>query len=84
MDINIKLSDALLGANKNVSTLDGEIELKIPAGTNSGSILRVRGKGVPEGGNRRGDLYVRVTVKLPERLSKEAKRLIEELKKEGI
>ena len=41
-------------------------------------------KGVPQGGNRRGDLYVRVTVKLPEKLSKEAKKLVEDLKKEGI
>ncbi len=84
MDINIKLSDALLGATKNVSTLDGEIELKIPSGTDHGSILRVKGKGVPQGNSRRGDLYVRINVKLPEKLSKEAKRLVEDLKKEGI
>ncbi len=84
MDISIKLSDALLGTIKNVTTLDGEIELKIPTGTNSGTILRVKGKGVPQGNNRRGDLYVRITVKLPEKLSKEAKKLIEDLKKEGI
>ncbi len=84
MDISIKLSDALLGAIKNVPTLDGEIELKIPTGTNSGTVLRVKGRGVPQGGSRRGDLYVRITVKLPERLSKEARKLIEDLKKEGI
>ena len=84
MDLNIKLSDALLGATKNIQILDGTIELKIPAGTNSGTILRVKGKGVPQGGNRRGDLYVRITVNIPEKLSKEAKKLIEELKKEGI
>ncbi len=84
MDLSIKLSEALLGANKAVTTLDGEIEVKIPAGTNTGAILRIKGKGVPQGNGHRGDLYIRINVKLPDKLSKEAKKLIEELKKEGI
>lgn len=84
MDLSIKLSEALLGVNKAVTTLDGEIEVKIPAGTNTGAILRIKGKGVPQGNNHRGDLYIRINVKLPDKLSKEAKKLIEELKKEGI
>ncbi|MEK7194127.1 MAG: DnaJ C-terminal domain-containing protein [Patescibacteria group bacterium] len=84
MDLNIKLSEALLGAEHRIGTLDGEITLKIPSGTNSGVILRVKGKGVPTGPERRGDLYVRIKVTLPEKLSKEAKRLVEELKKQGI
>lgn len=84
MELPIKLSDALLGATKKVTTLDGDIELKIPSGTNSGTILRVKGKGVPQGGNRRGDLYARITVKIPEKLSKDARKLVEGLKQEGI
>ena len=84
MDLGILLTEALLGAEKQLATLDGSISLKVPAGTNTGAILRVKGKGVPQGGNRRGDLYVRITVRLPEKLSKEQKRLVEELKKEGI
>lgn len=84
MDLQIKLSEALLGAEHKIATLDGDLTLKIPAGTNSGTILRVKGKGVPTGPSRRGDLYVRVKVQIPEKLSKEAKKLIEELKKEGI
>jgi len=84
MDMSIKLSEALLGANRAVSTLDGEIEVKIPAGTNTGNVLRVKSKGVPQGNNQRGDLYIRMNVKLPDKLSKEAKKLVEELKKEGI
>lgn len=85
-DLSIKLSDALLGADVPLSTLDGNVSLKVPSGTNTGQILRVKGKGVPHaaGSKTRGDLYVRITVKLPEKLSKEQKRLIEELKKEGI
>jgi curved DNA-binding protein len=89
MDSEIKLSDALLGSEKLIATLDGEITLKIPSGTKHGTILRVKGKGVPhapmQSGNKgRGDLYVRIVVNIPEKLSKEAKKLIEELKKEGL
>jgi DnaJ-class molecular chaperone len=84
MDLPIKLTEALLGGEKTIGTLDGEIILKIPQGSNTGTLLRVKGKGVPQGVNKRGDLYVRLTVKIPEKLSKEAKRAVEELKKEGI
>lgn len=84
MDLQIKLTEALLGAEHKIATLDGDLTLKIPAGTNSGTILRVKGKGVPTSPGKRGDLYVRIKVGLPEKLSKDAKKLIEELKKEGI
>jgi molecular chaperone DnaJ len=87
MDLQIKLSDALLGSERMIPSLDVEINLKIPSGTNSGTILRVKGKGVPHAfgdSSRRGDLYVRIIVKLPEKLSKDQKKLVEELKKEGL
>jgi DnaJ-class molecular chaperone len=84
MDLEIKLSEALLGAEKTIPTLDGEITLKVPTGTNTGTILRVKNKGVPLGNGKRGDLYVRTSVKLPEKLSKEAKKAAEELKKLGL
>ncbi|MFH1472948.1 MAG: DnaJ C-terminal domain-containing protein [bacterium] len=85
MNLEIKLSEALLGGERSIGTLDGEITLKIPAGTNSGTILRVKGKGVPMGaGGKRGDLYIRVTVKIPEKLSRDAKKSVEELKKLGL
>ena len=84
-------TDALIGADKLIPTLDGEITLKVPAGTKHGTILRVKAKGVPHipmtpGSNSkaRGDLFVRISVQMPDRLSKEAKKLIEELKKEGL
>jgi len=83
-ELSIRLSEALLGTEKTLLTLDGDITLKVPAGTNTGTVLRVKGKGVPQGNNKRGDLYVRITFKLPEKLSKESKKLIEELKKEGV
>lgn len=84
MDLGIKLSDALLGVEKSIPTLDGEVILKIPGSTNTGTILRIKGKGVPMGGNKRGDLYVRVKVDMPEKLTRESKNLIEELKKFGL
>ena len=84
MDLNIKLSDALLGTEYSIATLDGDIKVKIPENISFGEILRVKGKGVPTGQNKRGDLYVRLKVSVPDKLSKEAKKLVEELKKEGI
>lgn len=84
MDLRVFLTDALLGAEKKIGTLDGEIILKVPAGTKHGTILRVKGKGVPMGGSKRGDLYVRMLIDIPEKLSKDQKKLIEELKKLGL
>lgn len=83
-EINIKLSDALLGIKYPMKTLDGDIELSIPEGTNNGDILRVREKGVPIDARHRGDLLVKVKIKMPSRLSKVARNAIEELKKEGL
>ncbi|PIP55992.1 MAG: hypothetical protein CO183_02300 [Candidatus Zambryskibacteria bacterium CG_4_9_14_3_um_filter_42_9] len=89
MDLEIKLSEALLGAERLIHALDGEITLKIVAGTKHGSILRVKGKGVPHHvsgrqSGARGDLYIRVSVAIPEKLSKEARKAVEELKKQGL
>lgn len=84
MDLNVKLSDALLGGSETVHTLDGEIAVKIPEGVTHGEILRIKGKGVPYAKNSRGDILLRVNIALPKKLSKEAKKAIEALKKEGI
>jgi len=83
MHLPIKLSDALLGTHRTVVTLDGEIEVTIPAGISFGETLRIRGKGVPSRGSR-GDLLIKLTIEMPKKLSKKAKDLIESLKKEGI
>ncbi len=83
-DLNVKLTDALLGADYKLQTLDGEISLKIPAGVTFGEILRVKGKGVPIEKNRRGDLLIRLHIQLPSKLSREAQKTIEDLRKEGI
>src|ERR1035437_9862283 len=87
MELSIKLTMALAGGTLTLETLDGAIELKIPAGTSHGEILRVRGKGVPyESGrgvfggasqSKRGDLLIVTHVDMPKKLSKAAAKLIE-------
>ena len=85
MDMDVKISDAILGVEKEVRTLDGAIKMKIPAGIDSGEILRVRGKGVPSNqGGARGDLMIKVAVRTPRKINSSTKRIIEELKKEGL
>jgi molecular chaperone DnaJ len=83
MRLPIKLSEALLGIHRNVITLDGEIDVTIPASIAFGETLRVRGKGVPSGGTR-GDLLIKVTIEMPKKLSKKGKELVEALKEEGL
>ncbi|MEK7190337.1 MAG: DnaJ C-terminal domain-containing protein, partial [Patescibacteria group bacterium] len=84
MNLNLKLSEALLGTKYSIQTLDGEIEVTIPEGVAINEILRVRGKGVPILKNKRGDLLIKLQIKLPGRLSRKSREIIEELKKEGI
>ena len=84
MDLGVKLTDALLGAEYGVETLDGKIKVKIPKGVTHGEILRVKNKGVPISERRRGNLLITINIKLPNKLSRKAKKLVEELKNEGV
>lgn len=84
MNLDIPLTLAILGGEKIIKTLDGELKIKIPAGLDSGEVLRVRAKGVPIDSGIRGDLLISIQVRNPKNLSKIARQLIEELKKEGI
>ena len=84
MNLKVKLTDAILGAEYPLETLDGQIKLTIPKGISSGEVLRVKGKGVPLDKKYRGDLFIKVEVKNPAKLSRTAEKLIEELRKEGI
>jgi len=79
----IKLTDALLGATYSVETLDGLVDIKIPAGISHGELLRIKDKGVPYDGCR-GDFMVKISVETPKKLSKQATKLIESLRQEGI
>jgi molecular chaperone DnaJ len=78
--IDITFSEAALGTEKIIPTLDGKVSLKIPAGTQSEKIFRLKGKGLPElHGYQHGDMLVQVHVKTPEKLSKEERELFEKL-----
>ena len=84
-EISVKLTEAILGSEYKLETLDGPLTLKIPTGLAYGDILRVKGKGVPVRGTaRRGDLLIRVIFPTPAKLSKQAKKLIEDLQSEGL
>ncbi|MCX5716382.1 MAG: molecular chaperone DnaJ [Candidatus Omnitrophica bacterium] len=77
--VTISLSKAVLGAEIEVPTLDGHVKMKIPAGTQSGKIFRLREKGIPDLHNRgTGDELVRVDVEIPSRLTAEQRKSIEE------
>ncbi|MDD5032595.1 MAG: molecular chaperone DnaJ [Candidatus Pacebacteria bacterium] len=84
MHLNIPLSEALLGGERKISTLEDQVKVKIPEGVNYGDVLRLKGKGVPHKNGGRGDLLVKIIIKMPKNLSRKSKKLIEELKEEGI
>ena len=79
-ELPVNIAQASLGALIDVPTLDGRVELNVPAGTQPGQIFRIKGKGVAQlQGNRRGDQLVTIDVKVPKKLNKDQKSLLEEL-----
>ena len=85
MHHSIKLTDAILGARHELDTLDGPMSVKIPEGVTHGERLRVKGKGVPSGrGGTRGDLYITLDIKIPAKLSKNARKAVDILREEGV
>jgi molecular chaperone DnaJ len=83
-DLSVKLTDALLGGKYTIETLEGKIDIKVPSGVEHGHKLRIKGRGVPVSPNKRGDLYVTIDIQIPNKLSNKAKKLVEELKTEGL
>lgn len=79
--VDVPLYVALLGGDVRVQTLDGPVELHIPAGTQNGQVFRLRGKGMPAlTGDRRGDLMAKVNIQLPRTLNDRERTLFEELR----
>ena len=79
-EVPITFAEAALGASVRVPTLTGRADLRVPPGTQSGRVLRLRGLGLPSLHNgRKGDLLVRVYVEVPARLSREQRELVERL-----
>jgi molecular chaperone DnaJ len=83
-EIPISFVQATLGADIQVPTLDGKVELKIPEGTQSGTSFRIKGHGIPHlRGNGRGDQHVRVKVITPRKLTDRQRELLSEFAKAG-
>jgi molecular chaperone DnaJ len=79
-DLHVPLTQAVLGAHLSFDTLDGEEDLVIPRGTQSGRVFRLRNRGVPHvEGRGRGDLLVRVSVDTPSDISREEEQLLRQL-----
>lgn len=79
----ISYPTAVMGGVVEVSTLKGTVQLRVRPGTQSGSIVRLRGEGIPHlSSSRRGDLYVVYKIKVPERVNSAAKKLLTELEDE--
>jgi molecular chaperone DnaJ len=77
----IPVADAVLGASLTVPTLDAKARLEVPPGTQPGTVMRLRGKGLPEfGGGSQGDLYVSLRLRVPRKLSREERKLWKRLR----
>jgi molecular chaperone DnaJ len=83
MDLTISFAQAALGAEISIPTLNSEeIKIKVASGTQSGSVLRLKGRGIPvlNSSSHHGDQFVKITVKTPTKLSKAQTKLFEELR----
>ncbi len=80
LDLPVSYTDAILGTSAEIPTLFGKAEIKIPAGTHSGQVFRLKGKGFPRlGSSGAGDMLVRVAVDTPEKINSRQKEILEEL-----
>ncbi len=77
--VPITYAEAVLGTKVDVPTLDGSVKVKIPPGTTSGKVLRVRGHGVDPERGRKGDLLAKIEIQVPSKISKEERKLLEQL-----
>ena len=83
LELPISLPEAVLGANVTVPTLDGHVTVKIPKGANSGTTLRLKGKGVA--GSPLGDMFVKLKVALPDPVPQDLTDMVEKwAKKEQL
>jgi molecular chaperone DnaJ len=78
-ELHVPMTQAVLGAHLTFETLDGEEDLALPQGTQSGRVFELRGRGVPGRGGRRGDLLLHVFVDTPTDLGKEEEELVRRL-----
>ena len=81
LDLPVKYTDAILGSQLEIPTLTGRSQIRIPAGTSTGQVLRLKGKGFPKIGTKEfGDMLVKIIVDIPASVNTKQKQIIEELK----
>lgn len=80
VNVPVSYSEAALGSHVRIPTPDKTIVLHLPPGSSSGTLLRVRGRGLPKPDGERGDLYARVVVHVPDKLSAAQRRLVTQLR----
>jgi curved DNA-binding protein len=81
LDLPVTVAEAYSGAKVRVPTIDGSVTLKVPAGTQSGSVVRLRGKGVARKGRNAGDLFVHFMIRIPAGAGPELDQLVERMAK---
>jgi len=83
-DLKLKPTELILGIKKTIKGVDRDIEIKIPERTHPGEIFKVKGEGVKYNQTTRGDLYIMISLEIPKKLDKKAKKLLEELRDLGV
>ena len=84
VEVPVSYATAALGDKVEVPTPDGPVSLKIPAGSEDGKLLRIKGRGAPKlNGSGKGDVLARVRIQVPKRMNKKEREILEELKKAG-
>ncbi len=78
-DLELAPWEAVLGTTVTIPAVDGPVQVRVPAGANTGQQLRVRGKGLPNGASSRGDIYALITVQMPPEVSVEERQLWQQL-----
>jgi len=81
-EVSINIAQAVLGGRMRVRTIDGKVDIKIPPGTQSGMVFRVRGKGLSVDG-KRGDQLIKITVLVPREINQRQRQLMEDFAREG-